>query len=636
MHDVGDLPPAPWLLATLCSAATCNAAPRSTGRSEWGSSQPTGRQTTVSAPTIDPTRQAWLTRSSELTGLVDRLAIRRDLLVSITDDPVRAPGVFMPSSALITLDAKVLLPGLDPATITFRTTTDLSRYGVVAGVLAHEAGHADHTIWPKTGLLHEQWVRLLEEPRIESVMARRLPHTRIWMQASVAHILGAVDPTDEMSAARVLILLGGRLLGGVLDPHEDLDLDAICAPFLTPEQIAVITEATATVVDLADGDTEGMQACAARIATVMPGAPPSDDHLPGSEGTPVQSGPDVSNPAESNGDLSGQQSQPAAPGASMDAIPMARPGAEGDQSANTAANIALNAVARDAARAMQAAAGTLEPSPQAQLRHRAAHRQQALIARAASAARRNRHSVRFRAPTVSERKAREKLRAALRRAADRGVDVTHTAHSAPPGNLDMAALMQRHAQRAIGVTVTAKPWSTRRRTPRPQPELLVGIAADVSPSQDAVTDPVGVAAWLLSTLTRDRGGKVAAVTWHRTTAALPVGRGDQVPIASTGGDSSGLPEALRALDGLLHLTGSNQARLVVVITDAALPNGDEICGEVQRLLDAGVKVMWLISGHYGRVREVKPPAGTLVDRISDTTTLAETITAAALAALTTR
>lgn len=250
----------------------------------------------MTAPTtVRTVADHWLTRSGELTALVDRLADRRDLLVKITDRPVPAPGMFVPASASITLDANVLLPGVDPATITLRTTTDLANVPVVAGCLAHEVSHADHSVWPKGGLgPHQGWVTLLEEPRIETVMARTRPHTRVWLQASAAHILGNVAPTDVRTAVKALILVGGRLLGGVLDPHDDLDLDAVCAPFLTAAQIATVTEAVADAVEAADGDIGRLQGCAARIAAVLEEQTSDfdddDTHVPGTSGTPVQEG----------------------------------------------------------------------------------------------------------------------------------------------------------------------------------------------------------------------------------------------------------------------------------------------------------------------------------------------------------
>ncbi|MFC0313559.1 hypothetical protein ACFQNE_03155 [Gordonia phosphorivorans] len=632
----------------------------------------------MTAPTIATgTAAAWMIRSSELTGLVDRLAIRRDLLVKITDRKVAAPGMFEPAKATITLDAAVAVPGIDPGAVTFRTSTDLARYPVLAGILAHETSHADHSFWDTAAGRDWSWIKALEEPRIETVMARLNPQTRLWMQASVAHILGSQAPQNATEAARLLILVGGRLLGGVLDPDPALDLDAVCAPFLTAEQIAVIATATATAVELADGDTAGLQACAAAIvATLTPdtaergdetgdGAPSDGDGTGGDSDSPASGtagqGGTATNPQATPGDgasdtASGDAGDPAPGGSGQptelghgdcaNTSPAATAGSGGQgtgrqaDSADDAATALLDALQNAADRAaatMKAAAGLTAPTATAQAKHRAARARARTISAAAADARRRRHNVSFRAPTAAERAARERLRAALRKAADRGVDVSTVAHTTPPGQLNMRGLVHRQAQRATGQTVTATPWTSTRRRRRPQPSLTVAIAADISPSQDHVTDPVGVAAWLLNVLTRDRGGQVETVTWHRTAAQLPIGRGNEIPVATTDGNSRGLPDALHALDGMLHLTATDGARLAVVITDADLPNGDVICGELQRLLDAGVKVLWLLSQPPNNYcRYVTPPAGVTVATITDPNTLADTIAAAAVTALTDR
>ncbi len=74
----------------------------------------------------------------------------------------------------------------------------------------------------------------------------------------------------------MLVLVGGRLLGGVLDASDDLNLDDVCGEWLTAEQVAVVAEATAVAVELADGDIAGLVQQAERIAAVMPDlAPPA-------------------------------------------------------------------------------------------------------------------------------------------------------------------------------------------------------------------------------------------------------------------------------------------------------------------------------------------------------------------------
>ncbi|WP_156150384.1 hypothetical protein [Gordonia sihwensis] len=601
----------------------------------------------MTAATLNDTDREWLTRSAELTALVDSIAVRRDLTVTITDQPVIAPGLFRPSTCAITLDAnKLLPPNTEPDDVSFADPRDLADNPIVAGVLAHEVSHADHTIWNGDLGPHRQWVTMLEEPRIESVMARTRPHTRQWMQASVAHILGKVDPTSAVEAANSLILLGGRLLGGVIDPHDGLDLDAVCAPWLTPEQIAVITGAVDTAVGLDDGDNAGMAECAATIAAALrtDGQDPDDDansngnggdsgqHIPGAVGTPVQGngGTGQQNSDQQSSAADGANGQPNAGTGSTPGNGADTPTGQRDPAAVAALNAALNDTAQDAQDAMNAAAGNITASPAAQRRHQAENQRATTISGSSSDAKSTRHRVTFRKPTAAELAGRENLCRALRRAADRGYDTTRTAHQTPPGKLNMRELVRRSGQRATGQTVTATPWTTSNRRRRRQPTLTVGVAADISPSQDHVTDPVGVATWLLNVLPRDRGGRVETVTWHSTAAKLPIGRGDLIPVADTDGSSVGLPKALQALDGMLHLHANRDgARLVVVITDAMLPNEGAINAELQRLLDDGVRVLWLLS-QRARGYQMTPVRGVTVAHIDNPATLADTIATAAV------
>jgi hypothetical protein len=295
---------------------------------------------------------------------------------------------------------------------------------------------------------------------------------------------------------------------------------------------------------------------------------------------------------------------------------------------------ALTQVADDAADDMRAAAGILGPSVNTQARTAAARTRAKTVAIAAQRARRTTHPVSDRAPTSLEQQHVTRLIKRMRRAADRGVDVTRERAQTPPGALVTSELVQRAAQRAMRSTVTATPWERTHRRERPQPKLTVGIAADISPSQDAVVDQVGVVAWMLNRVAQDRGGQVTTVTWHSSVAVLPTNRGGTVPVAETGGESDGLPEALRALDGMLNLAGGRMPRLVVVITDAQLPNGDQVYAEVGRLIASGVRVLWLVDRYKpNSERYVAPPRGVTAAIITDPDRLSEVIGDAVVAAL---
>src|SRR5699024_2896326 len=128
-----------------------------------------------------------------------------------------------------------------------------------------------------------------------------------------------------------------------------------------------------------------------------------------------------------------------------------------------------------------------------------------------------------------------------------------------------------------------------------QPPLRIGIAVDISPSMEPAIRPAAEIAWLLGRLTHARRDTTAAtVTWHTTAAALehPTSRG-QLHIPRPAGRSGGLPAAIDALDGKLHYARLDGAKLLCIITDAALPNLPVVQRRVTALHRVGVTVLWI-------------------------------------------
>lgn len=571
----------------------------------------------------------WLQLSARVTDFATRLTPRRDLIVSVVPGGAVAPGSFSPSQAQIVLDGSILVqPGTDLNTINLHDPASRARHAVLTGCLAHETGHADHTHPRGPQPSHiATWSALLEEPRMEAQVVRGDPVTRPWLRSAVAHIIGDAEPATADEAARLLVLIGGRLLGEVLDESTAPDLDSVLAPTLTAEQIAVVSEATAQAVELANGDIIGLTRCAERIATVMdtPRTGP-ECSMNTSLGHADQDG---ATPGDGNASANNAHTDPGAGNAHTD------PGVGGATGDRTAGELgeALAAIAEGAATEMAAAAGILAPTFAATAQKAAVQHRAAAIAQSAAQAQLTHHHSTARRATPAELAQSRRLNEALSKAAYRGHDKTLVRSTTPPGRTRTSELVRRQSQRATGATVTATPWQRTRRRERPQPALTVAIAADISPSQDNVTDPVAVAAWMLTRAAHDRGGDTATVTWHSTNAVLPAtGGGSTIHIPTTDGGSDGLPGALRALDGLLHLTATQNVRVVAIITDAALPNAPEINREVAQLITAGVRVLWLNS-NPGSTYAITPPPGVIVADLSDANQLATTISAAAVEAL---
>lgn len=537
----------------------------------------------------------WAQLGARLTDWIDTLTPRRDVLVAVLPhEPgsARPAGVFNHKTARITLDATQSMPGRpDPDRIDLRDDRDRARFPILTGVLAHEVGHATHTT-RRPGLAGAvaEWAALLEEPRMEGRVAAGNPQARRWLQISALHLVGQVDPTSVDHAARTLVLLGGRILAGVLDADCLPDLDDALAPWLTAEQIAVIAEQTDRAVTAADGDIAMITAAAEKIASLFAGDSSDtdgdeDDGCGACQGGPVGDGPLAT---------------------------------------------ALTELAVELAGELRAAAGIIDPSPAALAARaeRAAHTAQSAADQ--RDARAMPHAVEHRRPTMEDQQQARILTRRLKSAAIRAVDVTRTGSTTPPGRLQTSQLVRRQAQIHARVQPTATPWLRTRRRTVDTPTLTVGVALDISGSMDAYAEPTSVAAWAVARAVREVGGKVATVTWNHTASLLPVrAAGGSVPVPVICGASRGLPAALRVLDRELTLGRELGARMVVVVTDGDLPNADGVRDEAERLISSGVQVLWLTTGEAGMV----PPSGAEAAVIADPAQIGEVIAAAAVAAL---
>ncbi|WP_072814624.1 hypothetical protein [Rhodococcus zopfii] len=556
----------------------------------------TATATATRAAWESPSHPQWRQLGSRLTDWVDTLTPRRDVLVSVLPHHPgsgQPAGVFNHRTARITLDATQAMPGRpDPDRIDLRDERDRARFPVLTGVLAHEAGHATHTSrrYGLSGAVAE-WAALLEEPRMEGRVAAGNPQARRWLQASALHLLGQVDPTSTDHAARTLVLLGGRVLAGVLEGESLPDLDAVLAPWLTAEQIAVIAEQTDRAVAAVDGDTATITAAAEKIASLF-----GDDAAEG-EGT------------DDGDDDCG-----------------AHHGAPGDGPLAAA----LTAVAVAAARGLRAAAGIVDPSPAAVAARAARQAHTAQAVEDQRAARQGLHESRRRRPTADDHKHAKVLTRSLESAALRAVDVTRTPSSTPPGRLRTSQLVRRQGQIHARVRPTATPWENTRRRTVDTPSLVVGVALDISGSMEPFAAPAAVAAWALARAVRQVGGKAATVTWNHTAAMLPVTAvSGSVPVPSIGGGSTGLPAAMRVLDRELALSRDQGARMVVVVTDGDLPNDAVVREEAEGLIAAGVRILWLVTEDGG----MTPPTGAEVAVIEDPSRIGQLIGAAAVTAL---
>jgi hypothetical protein len=559
---------------------------------------------TVSKPTPPwnrPAHAQWRHLAARLKAWGDCLTERRDVRVSIAPASSSAApaGVFNHRTMTITLDAMQTLPGKpDPARIDLRDGQDRALHPVLAGVLAHEVGHATHTrllgsLPPDVA----EWAALLEEPRMEGLVVSGCSEARQWLRASAAHILGTPEPKDPETAARVLILFGGRALAGVLDVDDLPDLDTLLGEWLTAQQVSVIGLETARAVAAADEDTATLINAARRIASVLP-----------------------------------QDSESDTPDDSDDDSAAHRHGGDNNLDPDGELADALGKIADAATQELRQTAGIPSSSPAAQARREAAAARRTEIADNHRAARESAHHLEPRRATPEELVACRDLQRRLRTAKARDVVVTRVDSLSPPGRLRTAQLVRRAGQVDARVAPTATPWSMVRRRTVDSPQLVLGLALDISVSMSEYAGPTALAQWMFARAVRQLGGNTATVTWNHSVSLMPANTSAAVQVPTIGGSSTGLPSALRVLTRELTLHKPCGARMVAIVTDADLPNPDEVGKEVALLIAHGVRVLWLTSPDV-RKRAMRAPAGVSATVLHDPGRIGQILGDAAVRAL---
>lgn len=210
-------------------------------------------------------------------------------------------------------------------------------------------------------------------------------------------------------------------------------------------------------------------------------------------------------------------------------------------------------------------------------------------------------AVHERTPSAALRDAARRLTTDLRRAQYRDVARTRVASVAPPGRMRMGEIMRRQAQRDARVRITAAPFQQTRRREVPNPPLTVAFSGDVSGSMGEWQAVTADLSWALATAVTHLDGTVAAAAWNEQAAfTLPPGVAPAaVHEALCGGGSGGCAVSLDALDGALGLTHGTGARLCVVVTDGAIGGTPQIDAVVDRMLRAGVRVLWVLTAAGG-------------------------------------
>lgn len=209
--------------------------------------------------------------------------------------------------------------------------------------------------------------------------------------------------------------------------------------------------------------------------------------------------------------------------------------------------------------------------------------------------------VRDEPPTNRDISRSRAISAAIEKAQFRDIARTVTPSQLPPGRLSIRQTMNRAAQIASRQEVTATPWNQTRRREIDNPPITLAIATDVSGSMGIYQREVSSFTWAFANAVSRLKGKVGAVAWNVQSHQLiaPNKRYEKIPVSNAIGGSTGLPNAIYALDGLMDLSFGEGVRVLAVITDGKLPTHYQIQQKIDKLAGYGVQIIWILTRRDG-------------------------------------
>lgn len=549
----------------------------------------------------------------------------------------------------------------NPDAIDPKSAQDRDRWPALVGAATHAAAHVAHTrleFRADDAPDAVRWAGALEEVRVEAQLVADAPRCRRWLRGGFAQVAAtAVEGSSEFEqAVGGLVAVWGRVAAGILQRQEVAGMVEACGDIVGPDAAGVVEQTVGEAVGLADGDQHCLLELGAALAEVVAqlegedgvesdGSDAPVDEAPSEEdddadedgqedtGEDPEGGDGEDQPGDP-GDESGEpDSESDAPGddgagteadagdgvANDDGTAAATEQPSGDGSGVVAAQMGCGSwtfgeptTGDDELAPMPADVGTQfelladriegdlgEDAPDADAVQVAGGVAEGEFGGRAAAVPAGR--IRVRAVDAELHDQSRWLISELRRARYRGTQRTQVRSTTPPGRLRPAELMQQSAQIAMGLRPRATPWTQTRRRMVEKPRLVVGISADVSVSMQVAQAETARVTYALQQAVRLLGGSVASVAWDQNVhvVARPGEWSPVVREVRCQGSSEGCPESLKALDRALGLTraASGTVRIVVVVTDGALPNYPAINAEVNRLAAAGVRVLWVAPAH---------------------------------------
>lgn len=546
-----------------------------------------------------------------LSSIIGRMAGREDVTLAAVWNPEpipgqpQAPAWFNPKTLTVTINAKVALGNVDPATINPLTPAGRRAAPVLIGLMSHEAAHARHTRWDADfgqGIPREvvQSAILLEEPRIELRQIARRPMDRPYLRAQ-SKVLDfdalrkgeAGERTDRWRAAQAAIMVLARVDAGVLEPRDARVVEDVLRTHLGND-LDTLRNVWTDVLHLEDGDSWSLLEAAQRWVDIL-GQPPDEMLLMGCL-TDVPGGATV--PGEDEWADLGEGSTVNKDGGKDSLVESLKKVAAQAEEEATLEIEAANVVREIGQQASQKA---LDAKKQRQ--SDAAMQEEAKKAVADVLGKQGSDSgtgrsglIETRRPTDEERRLARDIAAILKRAQFRERHATIRPSEMPPGRFDGRSAMTASAQRSLGIPVTAKSYRTKVHKHVPEPPITLGIMGDMSGSMMWAEGVMSTITWAFAQAMTKINGSCASVAFG--THVIPITRRGQLPALVTHIPATDpyeqFAKGFATLDGSLNLTMGLGVRVLVVVSDGEFGTTqaaarDEI---VERMVRNGGHVLW--------------------------------------------
>jgi len=547
------------------------------------------------ATKAERTSAEWLKVGANIGDYANKQALRNDLVVFVGENATEgiAPALFKPSIAEIEINTELAFGfGVTPDKIgDFNSRPTRYDFPRATGAILHEAFHARFSLW-NIAKAHEdlqqdeaEVLMLLEETRIEKQGLDADIKNRVFLRTCAMELVLEDLDVDKMTelniagASRLMALLQGRVIAGVLDADEVVGITAIIKTRLGEDVFNRLSEILVEYQAYTNHYViDKMYPLAIEWAKLIKDL---QEEAGETQGVPSPIGKELLEQLIDEMTEAGSSI-----GIKVDVELYDQEEAEDwqEEVENRKSQADQRKENKEVAdKVFEKSTGPGEAKTSSQLQE-------------------------TRKPTSGERSSAVIISKMLEKAKYRDRDLTVVSSNLPQGRLNVRAVIQNRAYKAQGMLPVANEWERKVRKQTDEPTLTVGVMVDISGSMSSAMQPMATTAWVMSEAVRRVQGRVAMVYYGQDVfPTLKAGQHlNEVQVYSAPDSTEQFDKAFKALDGSLNLLNGRGARLLVVVSDGIYTHEEtKRATEWVRQCEAqGVGILWLTftnrDNHYSK------------------------------------